>query len=216
MAIATTTAIAAGTALLGTVNNAVKAGKANRAAEGVEQQIADFQRQDLTNPYENLTINTTAADQQTDAQLSSSASAIDALQRGGTRAVLGGIPRINENNILLQEIISRDIANQEKDRDLMIARGEENIQNIQERREEMALQGLGQQMQTYRQDAQTYSNNAVQSGLSFASAFGGSFGGGQSAAPIVPNGARVPVGTFNVTNPAFTSSPINPLTGLPY
>ena len=80
----------------------------------------------------------------------------------------------------------------------------------------MALQGLGQQMQTYRQDAQTYSNNAVQSGLSFASAFGGSFGGGQGTAPIVPNGTRVPVGAFNVDQSVYSASRINPLTGLPY
>ena len=101
----------------------------------------------------------------------------------------------------------------------MIARGEEQIQQLQERREEQALLGLGQAYQTARQDTQSNFNNFISSGLSFASAFGG-FGdasGGQATTTAqVPNGARVPVGTFQVRNPLFTGTAINPITGQPY
>lgn len=212
-----TSSIVAGTALLGAGKSIGQIFGSNKKADQAQNQIENFQFTERTNPYANLTINTTAADQQTDANLSNAATSIDALQRGGVRAVLGGIPRINENNILLQNIISQDIARQEQQRDLLIAQGEEKIQNIQERREEMALQGLGQQFQTYRQDAQSGFGGLISSGLSFASAFGGFGSGGQNATtPQVPNGARVPVGAFNVTNPTFINSPINPITGLPY
>ena len=82
----------------------------------------------------------------------------------------------------------------------MIARGEETIQNIQERREEMALQGLGQQFQTYRQDAQSGFGGLISSGLSFASAFGG-FGSGGQNATTTPNTTPTTGGNwFDFTN----------------
>ena len=134
------------------------------------KEIENFNRQELVNPYENISVSTLKSDQQTDANLSNVATSVDALQRGGTRAVLGGIPRINESNILLQGLISQDLEKQDIDRDLLIAKGEQEITGIRENREINALQGLGQQLQTARQDTMSGISNAITSGLSISNA----------------------------------------------
>ena len=164
MAVATATAItSAGIGLF-------QAGKGMVDANNTRKEIENFNRQELVNPYENISVSTLKSDQQTDANLSNVATSVDALQRGGTRAVLGGIPRINESNILLQGLISQDLEQQDINRDLLIAKGEEDIRGIRESREINALAGLGQQLQTARQDTSSGITNAVSSGLSIPSA----------------------------------------------
>lgn len=149
---------------------------ANKAKKAIE----NFKRQDIDdNPYANIQISTEKADQQTRANLSSSATSVEALRRGGTRAVIGGIPKVNENSILLQNIISADIERQDVQRQQLIARGEESIRNIRENRETRALAGLGQQLQSGRQTALNGASNIVRGGLSLSTQ---SFGGGNDSA----------------------------------
>lgn len=162
---AATTILAAGSLGLGaaqTVSGLIGAGKDRKA-------IQNFKRQELINSNENIQISTLKSDQQTDANLSNFATSVEALQRGGTRAVLGGLPRINEGNILLQNQISQDLEDQDKQRDILIAQGEERIRAIQEGREVNALQGLGQSLQTNRQDAFSGAQNIISSGLALDS-----------------------------------------------
>ena len=161
---ATGTAIAsAGLGIFQTVKGISDTNKAKK-------EIENFNRQELVNPYENIAVSTLKSDQQTDANLSNVATSIDALQRGGSRTVLAGVPKLNESNILLQNLISQDLENQDINRELLIAKGEENIRGIQESREINALQGLGQQLQTSRQDTQSGINNIFSSVLAVDSA----------------------------------------------
>lgn len=166
MAVATATAMAITSTGLGLF----QAGKGIVDAKKTREEIENFNRQELVNPYENISVSTLKSDQQTDANLSNVATSVDALQRGGTRAVLGGIPRINESNILLQGLISQDLEQQDVNRDLLIAKGEQEITGIRENREINALQGLGQQLQTARQDTMSGISNAITSGLSISNA----------------------------------------------
>lgn len=154
--------------------------KSNKEKKDAAAKIDSFQQQDLVNPFENIKISTLAADQETDANLSRNASAVDALQRGGTRAVLGGIPRLSESNVLLQNLISKDIERQDQERQRLIANGEANIQNVRENRELGALQGLGQQLYAARQDQATAAGNIASSALAIGSSLNNSslFGNG--------------------------------------
>ena len=136
--------------------------KESKQAKDLEQRIADFRRQKLVNPFKDISISTLASEQETEANLSRFATSIEALQRGGHRAIASNLPRLSEGNILLQNRISADLGRQDERRSFAIARGEENIQNIIEKREQLALFGLGQQLQNKRQGAQD----------SFGSAFG--------------------------------------------
>jgi len=134
------------------------------------QAIKDFKRQELINPFADLQINTTREEMARDAQLSANATSVDALQRGGTRAVISGVPRLSESNVLLQNSILASIDDKVEKRDFAIARAEQRNQEIIERREEQALQGLGQQYQTARQDSATGTSNIVSGGLALVSA----------------------------------------------
>ena len=163
-------AVATAMAITSTAIGLAQTGKGMIDANNTRKEIENFNRQELVNPYENISVNTLKSDQQTDANLSNVATSVDALQRGGTRAVLGGIPRINESNILLQGLISQDLEQQDVNRDLLIAKGEQEITGIRENREINALQGLGQQLQTARQDTMSGISNAITSGLSISNA----------------------------------------------
>ena len=128
--------------------------KESKQAKDLEQRIADFRRQKLVNPCKDISISTLASEQETEANLSRFATSVEALQRGGHRTLASNLPRLSEGNILLQNRISTDLSRQDERRSFAIARGEENIQNIIEKRETDALLGLGQELQNKRQGAQ--------------------------------------------------------------
>jgi len=148
--------------------SAYQIARAEKQKADAKKQIADFDRQELVNPYENIQISTKKSDQQTEANLVNVATTVDALQRGGTRAILGGIPRINNQSLILQERISQDLTNQELQRDLQIARGEENIRAIRENREVGALAGLHNQLDTANHTQANAIGSILQTGLGFA------------------------------------------------
>jgi hypothetical protein len=161
-------AVGTGIASLGlaigqTVAGGIRAKKDRKA-------IHDFRRQDLINPLENIQISTLRSDKQTDANLSNFATSVDALQRGGTRAISTGLPRINEGNILVQNQILQDLEDQDQQRNILIAQGEERIRAIREGREINALQGLGQSLQTNRQDTFSGTQNIISSSLALTAA----------------------------------------------
>ena len=163
MAAITSSIIAVGTAGYQIVNSEKQRSDAKKA-------IDDFDRQELKNPAEGIRISTLKSDQQTDANNSNFATAVDALQRGGTRAVLGGLPRLNEANILLQNTISQALSDQDARRSVLIAQGEAQLIDLQEKREINAIQGLGQQEQTARQDTINAIGNFVSGSLALGSA----------------------------------------------
>lgn len=147
--------------------------KSEKDKNEAEKAARELKRQELENPYENIQISTLKSEQQTDANLSNAATSVDALRRGGTREVLGGIPKINENSILLQNQISQDLEAQNRERQMLIARGEENIRAIRENREIGALQGLYNQKDTAIHNQANAFDNLVQTGVGFAELYAG-------------------------------------------
>lgn len=139
---------------------------ADKKEKKANEAINNFNRQELVNPYENIQLSTVQSDQQTEANNINFATSVDALQRGGATAVLGGMPRLNQQNILMQQQIARDLENQDKERQYAIAQGEEQIRAIGEGRETRALAGYGNLLQTARQDKVNAIGNGIQSGLS--------------------------------------------------
>ena len=136
-------------------------------AEKAKDELQQFNRQELENSAENIKISTIGAEQETEAQGSRFATSVESLQRGGARAQIGALPQLSDSNVLLQNIISKGIEEQDVNRSVRIAQGEDNIRAIRERREIDALLGLGQQLQTGRQDAMSGLENVVSSTLLF-------------------------------------------------
>lgn len=195
--------------------SAFQTGKGIVDSKKTEQEIRDFNQQERTNPYENLQLSTSKSEQQTKANLINVATSVDALQRGGARSVLAGIPRLNESSILLQNQISQDLENQDKERSLLIARGEERLQDIQEQREREALQGLGQKLNVANQNIVTGLSDMASSGLALSQSISST---PKAEANVESDISSSQVGVQNVAtvNPLNnqTAGYINPLTGL--
>ncbi len=163
MAVITTAAIGIGV-------SAYQVGTSISDKKKAQKAIDNFKPQELRNPYADLAIDTTAADQQTAANISNVATSVDALQRTGARGVAAGVPKLTESSILLQERISADLTKQAQHRDELIARGEDNIQNLQEQREREILSGLGQKLNVADQNLATGIQGAASSIVALGSA----------------------------------------------
>jgi hypothetical protein len=149
-------AIGAGLGLVSSVDQFFSSRKSQKDAE---EALNNFRRQELINPYEDIQISRLKSEQQTDANLSNMATSVDALQRTGARGVLAGLPMLNDATTFLQGKISEDLEQQDVNRSMLIAQGEERIRQVREARELGAIQGLGNQAQVGRQDAASATTN---------------------------------------------------------
>lgn len=164
--------MAVGTAIASGVIGLVKVGVAMDKSAKLKDSIRNFKRQDLINPYKTSTVSTLKSEQQTYANNVNFATSINALQRGGSKMLLGGLPTVNNSNIELQNAISIDLEQQDIRNKNLIAVGEEKIRSIRENRESNALLGLGQELTNSRQLMSSGITDVVSSGLAFDSLYG--------------------------------------------
>jgi len=110
-----------------------------------------FERQDLNNVNKNIAIPTTGTEIMREEAQRSMAMSVNALQGAGARG-LGMLPALmaqnNQANRQTQAYTDKMIL----DRDYAIADDEARIREIQENRDNQELAGIGQQIQTGRQD----------------------------------------------------------------
>lgn len=214
-------------AAIGIATSAYQIGENISQRNKAKQELEDFNRQELTNPYEGIQVDTTRADQMTKANLINVATSVDALQRLGERGVLAGIPRLNESSILLQDKISEDISRQQRENDLLIAKGEEELQRIRENREQQALLGIGQELNVANQNIVTGFGDIVSSGLAFGNALGSLNKNNNAANTLDSSLISTGIQSLNPTNPitqqkagVYNSQTgiiedVDPITGLP-
>lgn len=207
MAVVTASAIGIGTSLYQT-GSAIAEG--NKAQDAIDA----FKPQERRNPYKDLALDTTSADQQTAANISNVASSIEAVQRTGGRGVAAAVPRLTESSLILQDRISADLTNQAQRRDELIARGEDKIQDLQDQREREILAGLGQQLNVSRQDVVSGVQGIVSGGLALDSAIKSKKDGDKDDNEVI--GSTIPFinnQSFSTTTGLETNK-FNP-TGLP-
>jgi len=118
------------------------AGQASKAKKAIE----GYRRQDLTNVAEGLSISTKGADLAREEMARISASSVEALKSGGVRGVVGGIRQVQDSVSQQSREIAADLDSQEKERQRLIAQDEARIREMQEKREQDDLAGLGQQL----------------------------------------------------------------------
>lgn len=128
-------------------------------ASKTRKQIENFKEQELLNSAKDITISTLKSDQQTEANLQNVSTIVEALRKTGARGLASTLPELNASSILLQERISSDLDIQDRENQIRVAQFQQRITAIREARERSALQGLGQQLQTQRQDAFSGLNN---------------------------------------------------------
>lgn len=146
---AAATAIALGGLAMGgyqAYQGSQNAKKANRA-------INNYERQDLdkSNPYENMQISTIGSDIMNEQNQINSANAIEAMRAGGSRGI-AMLPSVTAQNNQANQNTRAYLDDQVTKRNYAIAGDKTNIRGMKEDRENADLAGLGQQLQTGRQD----------------------------------------------------------------
>lgn len=155
-------AVSAGTSIY-------SAAQANKRAKEAQKAIDNYQRQDLTNPYENTQVSTLGADRQREDLARAMATNANLAAMGGSRAILGLAPQMIAQQNAQEAQIMANLDEQEKQRQQLIAGGGMQVQNMQEQRENNDLLGLGNALQTARAERMNAVNQLVQTGVSAAS-----------------------------------------------
>ncbi len=138
--------MAIGTAALGAGTGLAKFFEGANMQREAQEFIDNFEWQDLSNPYENQQISTKSADLQKEQANLMSATAVDALQGGGTRALVGGLGGVISQNNTLNRQIGADLDKQQKELNYAISAQNVKNQDTIERRQSDELQGYGQQL----------------------------------------------------------------------
>ena len=136
-------AISAGIGAVGSIAQGIMgASQASKAKKAIE----NYKRQDLVNVAKGISISTKGAEIKTKEVARTAATTVSALQQGGVRGVVGGAGKVIEATQKSLQEVTADLDRQEKEKQKLIAADEAKIRDMQERREEADLAGLGQQL----------------------------------------------------------------------
>jgi hypothetical protein len=155
----------------------VAAGKAKDEAEAREKTLASLEasRQDITNPYANLSVATQAAELQLEEVDSSLATTLDTIQAMGTAA--GSATALAQAAAKSKMQISAGIEQQEVKNQQLMAQGEQFVFQVQEQREMQQLDraaGLLERAQAQELQYRSDSMAALTGGITGASTIAGS------------------------------------------
>ncbi len=131
----------------GIAQSIIGAGQARKARKAIE----NYDRQDITNLSEGLKVSTKGADLATDNLARTNATTVAALKSGGVRALMGGLPKVQEATINQAAKIAADLDDQILANQKEEIAGAEKARALIERREEADLAGLGAQLNAGRQ-----------------------------------------------------------------
>jgi len=122
----------------------IKEGKAMMRAG--QQGIDNFQWDDITNPYKEMTASTVGADIQREESARGTATAVNALRSAGVRGVVGGMGQVQQAANKVNQGIAADVDKATKDIQMKAAGQDVNNAAIQERRQQEELAGYGKQL----------------------------------------------------------------------
>ena len=95
-----------GTAAVGAGMGAYQTIQGAKEQADAKQALANYQRQTLTNPYDNMQVSTRSADLQREEQARLASEQVNALQGGGTRALVGGLGHVEAGNQKVKQDIT--------------------------------------------------------------------------------------------------------------
>ncbi|MBC7845581.1 MAG: hypothetical protein H7Y10_03720 [Flavobacterium sp.] len=141
------------TALAGLGIAGYQAYQGSQNAKKASQAINDYDRQDLnkSNPYENMQISTLGSDIMNEQNQINSANNIEAMRNAGSRGI-AMLPSVTAQNNQANQNTRAYLDEQVQNRNYAIAGDKTAIRGMKEDRENADLAGLGQQLQTGRQD----------------------------------------------------------------
>lgn len=189
------------------VGGGIKALFGSKQAREAQDAIDNYERQDLENVYKDTRISTLGADLQLEQQNLLNAQMVDAIQQAGMRGVGAlGTLQAGANNVYRQ--IGAGLDDQMVRREYAIAGDNARIRQMQERREEQDLAGLGQQLNVGRQAMFSGIGDMAQGAMSAANMFMNSDFGGFTPKVNAVNttsaiGIQNPVGNYDIGTAAM-------------
>lgn len=145
-------AVSIASGALGAIGGLAQTLQAAKQEKEASRALENYERQQLTNVANNLEVSTLGADIQRQEQSRLASTQIDALRGGGTRALLGGLGRVEAGNQNVNRQIAADIDMQQKQIQQQQAEDEARIRAMQENRENADVAALSSQVQAGRQD----------------------------------------------------------------
>jgi hypothetical protein len=147
-ALTTTALVGLGMAGLGTYQ-AIEAKKRQQRAQS---ELDSYERQNLTNAYEDMPISTRGIDYMRNENAGNTANYVSALRSGGVRSIVGGIDKVAANQNDVNANVANYLDSAYNNRNQMIAGDKVRIQGIQEARDMQNIGALNSQVQSGRQD----------------------------------------------------------------
>ena len=192
MAAATSMAIMGGLTVAKGAYDTVQASKEKKQRQA---ELDAYQRQKLedSNVYKKMQISTIGSDLMREESSRNIATAMNSIGNAGTRAIIGATPKLvaEQNNV--DRTIQKDLDEQVQKRDYAIAGDDAQIRGMQEQREYQDLAGLGNAIDTARQD-QNMGMNTMLNGVMLGSI-------GNSTPKVKPVSTLNPIG---IQKPSFS------------
>jgi len=136
--------------------------KGSKEKRDAQKMLEAYQRQQLQNQAENLRVSTLGADLQREEQARLASAQVDALQGGGTRALVGGLGRTESGNQAVNEQIAANLDEQQIANDRERMNEEIRIRGMQESRENADIEALSSQYQAGKNDMNMGIGNTIQ------------------------------------------------------
>lgn len=137
--------------------------QANKQKKEAQEAINNFKSQELTNSFKDLQVSTLGADLVAEQSGSATATTIDALQKGGSRALAAGAGNVVAANVNMNREAAADLDRQQKEINMRAAMEDQELQKMQEDRERAELAGLGNQLDVANQGLQNGAATALTS-----------------------------------------------------
>ena len=161
---AATTAIAIGSAALSAGTGLAGYISQGKQARKYQEQIQNYERQKLVNPFAGLQVSTLGADRQREDLNRTMTTYGNLASLSGTRGIASLLPNLTQTQNDQTAKIAANLDEQEKQRQQLIAQGDAQVQAMQENREQNDLLGLGNALQTARAN-QAQSMGMIAQGL---------------------------------------------------
>ena len=215
MAVATSMAIMGGLTLAKGAYDTVQASKEKKRKQA---EFDAYQRQDLasSNVYKSMGISTIGSDLMREESSRNIATAMNSIGNAGTRAIIGATPKLvaEQNNV--DRAIQKDLDEQVQKRDYAIAGDDAQIRGMQEQREYQDLAGLGNAIDTARQDKNMGMNTMLNGVMAAGSGMEGTLGGTPKTKPLTSS--ITPIG-MQKSSPNIIQAPkfasLNPIGVVP-
>lgn len=159
--------------VLGTGLGIFQAFQGSKDKKRAERELNDYERQTLTNAYDNIQISTVGSDLMTQESQRTTANVTDAARNSGLRGVLGGVPKIQAQNNSANQEARKYLDDQVNQRQYSKAEDEVRLRKMKEDRDIANIAALSSQVDAGKQDMW----NGIIGGFKGVSSLANSFSG---------------------------------------